>query len=68
MQREESVMNSFEVFKQLAATQRRIQIAIMHGEERADENRQVLEKMRAAIADESKAIEATRNEAMRISP
>lgn len=61
-------MNTFEIFKQLAATQRRIQIAIMHGEERADENRKVLERMRAAIADEAKSIERTRKEAMRIAP
>lgn len=61
-------MNSFEIFKKLAATQRLIQIAIQMGEERADENRAVLEKMRAAIADEAKAIETTRNEAMRIAP
>lgn len=59
-------MNSFDVFKALAATQRRIQIAIQHGEERADEQREVIEKMRAALADEARAIESTRQEAMRL--
>lgn len=59
-------MSTFEIFKQLAATQRRIQIAIQHGEERADEQREVIEKMRAALADEARAIESTRQEAMRL--
>ena len=59
-------MNSFEIFKQLAATQRRIQIAIQLGEERADEEREVIEKMRAALADEARALEQTKQEAMRI--
>lgn len=59
-------MNTFEIFKQLAATQRRIQISIQHGEERADEGREIIEKMRAALADEALAIESTRQEAMRL--
>lgn len=59
-------MNTFEIFKALAATQRRIQIAILSGEERADEQREIIEKMRAALADEARAIEQTRTESMRL--
>lgn len=58
-------MSTFEIFKALAATQRRIQIAILSGEERADEEREIIEKMRAALADEARAIEQTKQDAMR---